>query len=131
MKKLDNFASSLNVLKNADFELADENEIYRTGIIGQFNLTFELAWKALQAVLNVPIDSGQFYFRVQCFRGNTADKTGKSRGRLGVNGRPDTRNILAHTYSDEQALKAIWDVKTTYLSLFQNLKREIDANWME
>lgn len=51
MKKLDNFSNCLNVLKGADFELANENDIYRTGAIGQFNLTFELAWKALQAVL--------------------------------------------------------------------------------
>lgn len=53
MKKLDNFAKCLDVLKNADFDFANENEIYRTGVIGQFNLTFELAWKALQAVLRV------------------------------------------------------------------------------
>lgn len=53
MKKLDNFSNCLRVLKNADFELADSNEIYRTGVIGQFNLTFELAWKALQAVLRL------------------------------------------------------------------------------
>ena len=51
MKKLDNFTNCLAVLKNADFEMAERNEIYRTGIIGQFNLSFELAWKALQAVL--------------------------------------------------------------------------------
>ena len=53
MKKLDNFSNCLKILKNADFELANENDIYRTGIIGQFNLTFELAWKALQAVMQV------------------------------------------------------------------------------
>ena len=53
MKKLDNFVSCLSVLKGADFEFASNNEIYRTGVIGQFNLTFELAWKALQAVLRV------------------------------------------------------------------------------
>lgn len=53
MKKLDNLSNCLRVLKNADFELADSNEIYRTGVIGQFNLTFELAWKALQAVLRL------------------------------------------------------------------------------
>lgn len=53
MKKLDNFSYHLNVLKNADFKLADNNEIYRTGVIGQFNLTFELAWKALQEVLKL------------------------------------------------------------------------------
>lgn len=51
MKKLENFLNCLNILKTADFKFANENEIYRTGVIGQFNLTFELAWKALQAVL--------------------------------------------------------------------------------
>lgn len=48
MKKLDNFSNCLTILRNADFKLADNNDIYRTGVIGQFNLTFELAWKALQ-----------------------------------------------------------------------------------
>ena len=51
MKKLDNFSNCLNVLKSADFEFASDNDIYRMGVLGQFNLTFELAWKALQAVL--------------------------------------------------------------------------------
>ena len=41
------------MLKNADFEFAHDNEIYRTGVIGQFNLTFELAWKALQEVMKI------------------------------------------------------------------------------
>ena len=50
MRKISNFQNCLNVLKSADFKMANENEIYRTGVIGQFNLTFELAWKALQAV---------------------------------------------------------------------------------
>ncbi|WP_287800904.1 hypothetical protein [Anaerostipes sp.] len=50
MKKLENFSNCLNVLKNADFDLVDNNDIYRTGVIGQFNLTIELAWKALQEI---------------------------------------------------------------------------------
>ncbi|MBQ1506926.1 MAG: nucleotidyltransferase substrate binding protein [Ruminococcus sp.] len=53
MKKLENFSNCLDVLQSADFDLAGNDEIYRTGVIGQFNLTFELAWKALQAVLRV------------------------------------------------------------------------------
>ena len=53
MKKLDNFSNCLDILKHADFEFADNDDIYRTGVIGQFNLTFELAWKALQAVLRL------------------------------------------------------------------------------
>ena len=53
MKKLENFSNCLEVLKSADFEMADNNDIYRTGVIGQFNLTFELVWKALQEILKM------------------------------------------------------------------------------
>ena len=53
MKKLDNFSNCLSVLENADFKLAEMNDIYRTGIIGQFNITFELAWKALQEIMRI------------------------------------------------------------------------------
>lgn len=53
MRKLDNFSNCLDVLRGADFAFAEGNDIYRTGIIGQFNLTFELAWKALQEVLKM------------------------------------------------------------------------------
>ena len=53
MKKLDNFTNCLAILADADFQLAETNDIYRTGIIGQFNLTFELAWKALQEIMRL------------------------------------------------------------------------------
>ncbi len=53
MKEFDNFINCLNILKDADFEFAYENDIYRIGVIGQFNLTFELAWKALQEILRL------------------------------------------------------------------------------
>lgn len=51
MKKLDNFANCLHILADADFKMAETDDIYRTGIVGQYNLTFELAWKALQEVM--------------------------------------------------------------------------------
>ena len=53
MKKLDNFVNCLEVLKKADFSLAENDDVYRTGIIGQYNITFELSWKALQEVLRL------------------------------------------------------------------------------
>ena len=53
MKKLDNFSNCLQMLKGADFAFAENNEIYRTGVIGQYNLTFELAWKALQEIMKL------------------------------------------------------------------------------
>ncbi|HCW23014.1 MAG TPA: nucleotidyltransferase [Lachnospiraceae bacterium] len=53
MKEIENFSGSLRVLEKADFTLADRDDIYRTGIIEQCDLTFELAWKALQKVLTL------------------------------------------------------------------------------
>lgn len=53
MKKLENFSNCLKDLKNADFELANNDTIYRSGVVAHFNLTFELGWKALQAVLRI------------------------------------------------------------------------------
>lgn len=53
MKKLDNFTNCLAILANADFKMAETNDIYRTGIIGQFHLIFELAWKALQEMMRM------------------------------------------------------------------------------
>lgn len=52
-EKLDNFTNCLAILADAEFQLAETNDIYRTGIIGQFNLTFELAWKALQEIMRM------------------------------------------------------------------------------
>ena len=51
MKKLDNFSNCLRVLESVNFDFANEDEVYRTGVIGQFNLTLELACKALQEVI--------------------------------------------------------------------------------
>ena len=51
MKKLDNFINCLTILANADFKMAETNDIYRTGVIEQFNLSFELAWQALQEIM--------------------------------------------------------------------------------
>ena len=53
MKKLENFTNSLSILADADFKFAERNDIYRIGIIGKFNLTFELAWKALQEIMRI------------------------------------------------------------------------------
>ena len=53
IEKPDNFTNCLAILSGADFKLAETNDIYRTGIIGQFNITFELAWKALQEIMRI------------------------------------------------------------------------------
>lgn len=53
MKRLENFINCLSIFADADFKFAERNDIYRIGIIGKFNLTFELAWKALQEIMRI------------------------------------------------------------------------------
>lgn len=53
MREVDWFFSSLTVLQSADFEMAEDDDIYRMGVMAQFSVTFELAWKALRAVLQL------------------------------------------------------------------------------
>lgn len=53
MKKFDNFINSFNVLMSVNCNAVNTDEIYPTGVIGQFNFTFKLAWKALREVLEL------------------------------------------------------------------------------
>ena len=135
MKKLENFSNCLEVLKNADFEMADSNEIYRTGVIGQFNLTFELAWKALQAVLRV--------------HGAEGADTGSPREILQLGykfGFIDDasvwllmlkkRNLSVHIYNAEEVDEMILLIRDSFLPAFitldQTLKKklaEADESW--
>ena len=130
MKKLDNFSNCLDVLKNADFEFANNNEIYRTGVIGQFNLTFELAWKALQAVLRI--------------HGAEGAGTGSPREilqlgyKLGfVNDSAvwllmlKKRNTAAHIYNEEEIDEMILLIRDSFIPAFtaleKTLKSKLDA----
>ncbi len=135
MKKLDNFSNCLNILKNADFELAGNNDIYRTGVIGQFNLTFELAWKALQAILRL--------------HGAESAETGSPREilqlgyRLGfVNDSAvwllmlKKRNTSVHIYDEEKIDELILLIRDSFIPAFVVLENtlrkklsEVEGEW--
>ena len=135
MKKLDNFSNCLRVLKNTDFELADSNEIYRTGVIGQFNLTFELAWKALQAVLRL--------------HGAEGADTGSPREILQLGYKfgfindssvwllmLKKRNLSVHIYNEEDVEEMIVLIRDSFITAFVDLEKvlekkveEADESW--
>ena len=137
MKKFENFSNCLNVLKGADFEMANSNEIYRMGIIGQFNLTFELAWKALQAVLRI--------------HGADGAETGSPREilqlgyKLGfVNDSSvwlqmlKTRNTSVHIYDEDDVDELILLIRDSFTPAFEMLEKtlrekleEAGSDWHE
>lgn len=135
MKKLDNFIRSLSALQNANFDLADNDEIYRTGIVGQFNLTFELSWKCLQAVLRGHAVNGA--------------ETGSPREILRLGYQTGflndadiwllmlkKRNLSVHIYDEEQIDELIILIRDSFIPAFTALADtlrdkagEIDDSW--
>ena len=135
MKKLDNFSNCLTILRNADFKLADNNDIYRTGVIGQFNLTFELAWKALQEILRL--------------HGAEGADTGSPREilqlgyKLGFeNDSPEwllmlkKRNTSVHIYNEQEVDEMILLIRDSFIPAFVALEKtlreklaEAESDW--
>ena len=135
MKKLDNYSSCLDVLRRADFEIAEENEIYRTGIIWQFNLTLELAWKALQEILKL--------------HGAAGAETGSPREILQLGYKLGflndsavwllmlkKRNVSVHIYNEDDIDEMILLVRDSFIPAFSALEKtlqeklaEVRADW--
>lgn len=135
MKKLDNFINCLTILANADFKMAETNDIYRTGVIGQYNLTFELAWKALQEIMRK--------------HGVEDSYTGSPREilqlgyKFGFINNSETwllmlkkRNISDHIYNEEEVDELILLIRDSFIPAFTALKDtlarkldEAESNW--
>ena len=124
MKKLDNFTNCLAILSGADFKLAETNDIYRTGIIGQFNLTFELAWKALQEILKI--------------HGVDGSSTGSPREILQLGYKTGflkdsevwllmlkKRNTSVHIYNEEDVDEMILLIRDSFIPVFIVLKETL------
>ena len=124
MKKLDNFTNCLAILADAEFQLAETNDIYRTGIIGQFNLTFELAWKTIKDYLE--------YMGI-------SDKTGSPRENIQLGFKHGiisdgelwieimlARNSLAHIYDEQQSREVYGNIKSKYIMAFEALDKVFD-----
>lgn len=130
MKKLDNFCNSLNVLSNADFEKGAGDEIYRTGIVGQFNLTFELAWKSLQEVL-------QLYSVTGSEAGSPRDilklayKTGFISDANVWLLMLKKRNLSVHIYSEEDIDELIVLVRDSFIPAFRILANTLEQKLQE
>lgn len=124
MKKLDNFSNCLAILAAEDFKLAETNDIYRTGIIGQFNLTFELAWKALQEILKI--------------HGVDGSSTGSPREILQLGYKTGflkdsevwllmlkKRNTSVHIYNEEDVDEMILLIRDSFIPAFTVLKETL------
>ncbi|MCD7944089.1 MAG: nucleotidyltransferase substrate binding protein [Clostridia bacterium] len=104
--------------------------VEQTGIVGLFEICFEQAWKLMKEVLE---KHGRFEDKIGSPRAiiKIAYQCGMISDCEGWLELLESRNILAHTYSDEQALNIIKKTKSDYLGLFEKLKTELDEKWIE
>lgn len=125
LEKLSNFLNALAVLASARFDKSYADPIYRIGIIGQFQLTFETAWKALQEQMRAAgiaaAGSGSPRDIIR-----TAHQTGFLESNVQVWFAMLTRrNTVVQVHNQEIADEAILAIETKYLHAFQDLAKTL------
>lgn len=129
MKKYENFCRALSNLKEGLALEMPYTVVEQTGIIGLFEICFEQAWKLMKEILEQhgvyqnKIGSPRLIIKIAYQSGMISDENGW----LAI---LDARNVLAHTYSNEQALEVIQQLKERDFALFEELKAELEKNWM-
>lgn len=129
MKKWDNFCKALSNLKEGAKLEAPYSVVEQAGIVGLFEICFEQSWKLMKEILE---EHGRFDAKTGspraiikiAFQCGMIDNCGNWLALL------ESRNILSHTYSDQQALQVIEKVKAEYVALFEGLKAELGKNWL-
>ena len=135
MKKLDIFTNCLAILAGADFKMAETNDIYRTGIIGQFNLTFELAWKALQEIMRM--------HSVENASSGSPREILQLGYKIGFISNSEVwllmlkkRNTSVHIYNDDEIDEMIMLIQDSFIPAFVVLKdtlvkklEEVESEW--
>lgn len=130
MKKYDNFSKALENLHQGVVLDEPYTIVEQTGIVGLFEICFELSWKLMKEILENhgifedKISSPRTLIKIAYQCDLIKDET------LWLE-LLDARNIAAHTYSNEQALNLIKALKEKYIVAFDVLKKEIDERWLD
>lgn len=130
MKRYISFCKSIDNLEES-YKLNEPYSIVEiVGILRLFQICFEQSWKLMKEVLE---NYGRFAVRTGSPReiikiAYQCDMVKNQEAWLEI---LESRNILAHTYSDEQSLNVIKSIKSDYISVFEELKNELDKRWLD
>ena len=129
VKKYEFFCKSLDNLAESVKIEPPYSVLELTGLVALFEICFEQSWKMMKEIL----ESHSFY----------PDKIASPRTIIKISYQygmiydeetwleiQNTRNLLAHTYSEEYSLETIEKIKASYLETFLKLKAEVEKNWL-
>lgn len=115
-QRFQNYEQSYKFLENTA-KRADLTDIERTGFIKAFEMTFELAWKAMKDYLvskgydvQTPRDVIKQAFQIELIKN----------GETWLRGLND-RNLAVHLYDQQQALRLEEIIRKDYISLLKDL----------
>lgn len=129
MKKYENFCNAFHNLK----DIYDYNEPYTnvemSGLVALYEICFEQAWKAMKEILEQ-----QGFAEERTGSPKIVLKTAYSARMIGDEdlwmAALNARNNVTHSYNKEIALDIINQTKDKFYQMFEELKKELDSNWM-
>lgn len=129
MKKYDNFLKALDNLKYIDDYKEPYNKVEITGLVGLYEICFEQSWKAIKEIMEqsgyVNFNTGSPKQIIKCAYSAGLIKNEE----IWLSALVD-RNNVAHSYNEDIALGIIRNTKEKYTEMFQDLKKEIETNWL-
>ena len=129
MKKYENFCNAFQNLK----DIYDYNEPYTnvemSGLVALYEICFEQSWKAMKEILEQ-----QGFAEERTGSPKIVLKTAFAAGMIKDEdiwmAALNARNNVAHSYNKEIALDIINQTKAKFYRMFEELKSEIDTNWI-
>lgn len=127
-RKLENFSKSLRNLENSTSYQPPFDVVTEAGLVSLFQICMEQSWKAMKYAL-----SQHGFSEAQTESPRKVVKCAYAAGMINdEEGWLDTlesRNLMSHAYDDSVALSIISKTREKYISIFQELERELRENW--
>ncbi len=129
MKKYENFCRALNNLKDVNEYEEPYNNVILTGLVALYEICFEQSWKMMKEKLAE-------YGYSESATGSprtilkTAYKAGMIKDEQLWLDALVARNNVAHAYNEEIAMDIIHQTKKKFLVMFDELKDEMEQNWI-
>ena len=129
MKKYDNFCAAFDNLKDIYSYEEPYDNVIMTGLVALFEICFEQSWKAMKEIMGM---SG-----IADSQTGSPKQILKSAYQIGMIKDEEiwlqalvSRNNVAHAYNRAIALDIVHLTKEKYYSMFGELKKELEDNWI-
>ena len=129
MRKYDNFCNALYNLKDIYNYEEPYNNVIITGLVGLYEICFEQSWKAMKKCLEesgydlASTGSPRQIIKTAYQAGMINDEDAWLRALI-------SRNNVEHSYNIKVALDIINNTKDVYFKMFNELKEELEKNWI-